>query len=206
VKQESTPRTVKIQGFDGTEYDLTAENVLELAKHGLQGLQTKPEPKPEPEPEPEPELTIEQLQKRIDKQNEEFSNYKLETQKEKQLNTFKSELQTAINSFDLLKEYPEIRDSVQIEAVAKVSNNPRLSMLNAVKQVVENRMEFMKKIATNSTHANTKVNAKLTQVMSGSGGMAELEPEKKFTKDDVNSGKSRDDVRDALTALMGELA
>lgn len=201
-KQESTP-LIDLECLDGETRSLDAKSILELAKMGVAAYQKDQVVKDEPEVEPESEPTVQSLKVDLDKANENFNTYKNETKKAAELHKYKVEIESAVDNLDLVKEYPKQRNSIMREA-AVLMGQTKISIAEAVSQVSNERLSFLKEVTENKNHANTKIGAIVNQVQQGTGGMPVAIPDKPMTADDVNSGQSLRDVTRYLESVTQE--
>lgn len=203
MKQESTePQVYELDCYDGEKRTFSANQLLDLARAGVQGVQDK-QKTPEPvEEKKDEEITVESLQKRVDDTNAEFKNYKAEIENERNLHKFKADLSTEMDKFDLVKDHPSIRNSIQVEVASRLYQDQRLKLVDVVKQVVDDRMKVFGEMTKNSKYADGKVKAKLDQITQGGGGMPAIESDKPREAKDVTSGRSRREVTDFLRQAM----
>lgn len=160
---------------------------MQLAQLGLTEL-TKEKETDNKSTKNESELTLED---KYNKLNEEFKKDKEDREKREQQESIKIELNEAISSFDLFKEYPDSVIGAKAEALAIQSLNPRMSIKEAMGKVVEDRQKLIK--AVDSRWEEKIKNGKLLDnsqsgIARGSGGIPQIDKEKKYTYDDVKSG------------------
>jgi len=156
------------------------------------------------EEEVKAEETTDEKYERLQK---EFTTHKAEVKRKDDLASFKNEMTDVSNSFEFLKEFPDLAKGVQSQAASLMAINNRLTIKDAMTQVVEERTNFMKAIEEkhqNKRHANTKTFASVNKVQTGVAGSPNINSEKPYTGQDVKSGKSRADVAEFLREMQGD--
>lgn len=189
-----------VEGSDGVTREFNQSDIMQLAQMGLNSAIEKPESEPEPEKVEEP--TVQSLNSKLDKANEDFAIYKADKEKEVQLHQYKVNLETAVDGLDLVKEYPSQRNSIMTQSAVLMSSK-KITANEAVTTVAKEKLDFIKEVEKNKKHANTKIGAIVDQVQQGGEAPALVldEPRK---MESVTSGRSRRELEDLLRSFSRE--
>lgn len=148
---------------------------------------------------------IDLLSKEIKELRAEQKQKEQETTVKEQRENFKRELLAQANKFDITKDNESMASSVAAEVIARAQNS-RYDLQTLYKKVVTERMEQIKKfmeIEKDKHRSNSKVSAFLDNTVRSSGGVPQIDTEKKLTPADVKSGKSREMMTQVLNELYG---
>lgn len=178
---------------DGTNVQLTAAELMEVAQHGYRDL-LKPKDK---EPEVKEDQTVED---KFDALNKDFQEYKAATQKKEQQAQIHYTLNETISKSDFLKDNSDLElvDGIKEQALAKQTLNPRMSLQQATIEVIQQRQTLQQKIEerfAEKMKANGLVKSSMSGTPSGGGGVPAIDVDKKYTFDDVRDGKSLNALR-----------
>ena len=217
IEQEKpSNKTIKIPSFSGKEYDLSKEQLVEVARYGLTTLEketTEPEEKEEEKEEKEEDKLDENdyigqlklLNKRIEELQKDREKDKEERKKEKQADKEMRDQQALLNALDTESEkYEELRKDKDLKALihkavyAEIIGGNKNSVADIYKQETDKLFKYLPKKEDNPKYADTKIAAMLQQITRGGSGIPNIDAEKKFTPEDVKSGKSKE----ALIAFL----
>lgn len=157
----------------------------------------------EPEKEEKPSVDMTDSEKH-DKLNKEFQDYKAGQENEKRQAGTRLELNQAIDAFDIFKDerYKDIIPGAKAEALAIQSLSPRMTLKEAMANVVKDRMTFKKTIDAEWQEKIDKgklVNNINSGISRGAGGVPQIDTEKKYTPEDVKNGTSRKILEELLS-------
>lgn len=182
-KVEDKIRGIPTMDGKGVIPDCTKMELVQLAQLGYDTLQ-KASKEEEEEEEPEHNLKPDD---RIAKLEAQIREMREETKKKEQEETVIKLLDAEAKKYPITKNI-KMKKSIEKELLATAATpGNRHDLPTLYKQIVEDRMEFMKETKDD----NEKVNQFMNKTPRGGGGLPKIDAEEKYTPEDIKSGKAQ---------------
>jgi len=141
--------------------------------------------------------------KRIARLEAEITEMKTKDKKREQEATVIKILDTEGAKYNLTKN-AKVKRSIEKEVLATAASpGNRHDIPTLYKQIVEERLETMKEL-TKATSDNDKVNQFIDRIPRGGGGLPKIDPEEKYTPEDIKSGKAQSILEGVLRKRLEE--
>lgn len=179
---------MSVQGADGNAYNVTPQELMQLAQHGLNKLTVKDESEPvKDEPEPDDTSRIQGLEDKIKTMEQTFVIREQEAQ-------YNHIMNQTVAKFDITKDNEKLSKLLKINALAQVQQNPRLNLAEVLTNNVKDMMDMMNNISEENKkkiESNLKVERSLSGLVRGGGGLPNIDRSKPLTAKELKNGTSR---------------
>jgi hypothetical protein len=189
--EETQPKKVNITDHHtGDNYDLSPQEVVDLAQWALMENSKQRETKDAP---PVEDVTTET---RIEKLEKQIKDSETKSRNEKQGQVIMTKINDAAGKYDLTKEGGPLTEKIKMMTLLKLNNNPRLDPATVFAEETKSYMDIFEK-RNDKKIANDKVQGAMNSTLRG-GAMPVVDTSKKYTADDLKGQGSRA----ALTAFL----
>lgn len=190
----------------GQTQNLTPSETYQAAQYGLMKLMDESKPKDESKEESKEEenseLSLESLQGQIQTLKGELVEKDKKEQNERSLTQINQRVNLQQSKYDSTKEDKDLHESVAIETLARINFNPRLTIEDVYKSVLEKRTSFIDKGVESEKERlknNSSIFNRLNSVQRG-GGSPVVDKKKVFTAEDLRTNVSRRALAERLNA------
>lgn len=191
VKEEVKPvaKTIQITNpKDGQIYDLTPQEVIDLATHGL--MSSTDEPKKMEKLDETTEERVDRLEKDL-KQRDDLA------KSDKQAAAVMNEINSCAQKFALTKEGGTFSDNVKLLTLVRVNQNPRLNIAETFAQETKKIMDELED-RTKKTDATKAVKDSMEGGSMRSGSLPTIDTSKEYGPKDLLGTGSREAMRKFL--------
>jgi len=191
AKEEPKPaaKTIQITNpKDGQTYDLTPQEVIDLATHGL--MSATDEPKKE-------EKLDETTEERVDRLEKDLKSRDDQAKRDKQATAVMTEINNCAQKFDLTKSNGTFADNVKLLTLVRVNQNPRLNIAEVFAQETKKIMDELENRGK-KVDATNAVKDSMEGGSMRSGSLPSIDTSKEYGAKDLLGTGSREAMRKFL--------